>query len=109
MTTYVVRRGIGALIVLWAVATLVFIMLKLAPGDPAYIVGGMYATPQDLAVIRHSMGLDRPDLVQYWSYLTDISTANLGQSLFSKRPVTELLLERAPATIEITLLAALLA
>jgi peptide/nickel transport system permease protein len=109
VTIYILRRMLGGLFVLWAVATLVFGMIKLAPGDPAYIFGGMYATPEDLAVIRHSMGLDQPVYVQYWTYVSNAARGNLGQSLFTHTPVTELLIERAPATIEITMLAALVA
>ncbi len=100
-------------LILWIVVTVVFISLRLAPGDPAVLLLGPTAGRQDvaenLADIRERYGLDRPMIVQYGIYLTDIVTGDLGNSNRSDRPVIGLIATAAPVTINLILLSILVA
>jgi peptide/nickel transport system permease protein len=100
---YVLNRLAASIVVLWAVATLVFGMLQLAPGDAAQVQLGVSARPEDLAALRARMGLDRPLHLQYVSYMFGLVRGDLGSSLFSGQPVRDLLWDRAPTTIELAL------
>jgi peptide/nickel transport system permease protein len=103
--TFLLRRIIGAVCVLWAVATLVFIAIQLSPGDPAQVYAGPDATAQDLQAIRQQMGLNHPVFIQYLEWLGHAVRGNLGRSLFTGQSVSGLLLNRAPATLEIVIVA----
>jgi len=85
------------------VATLVFFITRLAPGDPAAIMLGDQATAADIAKLRASYGLDKPLPVQFVYWLGELAHGNLGQSIFLQRPVTQALLERAEPTSFLTL------
>jgi len=93
--SYVLRRILFAIVVMWAVYTIVFIMLYVVPGDPARVIagggGGLDATPEQLEAIREQYGLDRPVLIQYFSMLWGLVTLDWGTSFVLKRPVLELL------------------
>mgnify|MGYP001142661060 CR=1 FL=1 len=103
---YVGRRLLGAIPVLWGVATLVFIVLRLLPGDPAEVMlseaGGSAAA---IAELRDELGLDDPLLLQYGRYLVNLLRGDLGTSLFSRRPVLSLIGEQLPSTLELALAA----
>jgi peptide/nickel transport system permease protein len=103
MLTYLARRLGGLLVVLLIVATMVFFLTRLAPGDPAAIMLGDQASPADVARLRATYGLDQPLLVQFVLWLKEIATGNLGQSIFLQRPVTTALWERAEPTFFLTL------
>lgn len=81
------------------VATLVFVLMKLAPGDPAAAYLGDKATPRALANLRHSWGLDRPMFVQYLHFLGGLFVGEFGQSFIFRAPVSTLLALRLPATL----------
>jgi peptide/nickel transport system permease protein len=97
------RRFGSLVIVMFLVATMVFFLTRLAPGDPAAIMLGDQATPEDVAQLRVVYGLDEPILVQYVLWLKEVVQGNLGQSIFLQRPVTQALAERAEPTFFLTL------
>ena len=88
---------------MFLVATLVFFLTRLAPGDPAALMLGDQATAADIAALRAVYGLDQPILVQFGLWLKEIARGNLGQSIFLQRPVTQALLERAEPTFFLAL------
>jgi len=103
MTRYLASRVAGMLIVMLIVAVLVFLITRLAPGDPAAVMLGEQATTADIAQLRASYGLDKPVPVQFLYWLSEVARGNLGQSIFLQRPVTQALLERAEPTFFLTL------
>ncbi|MBT9260115.1 MAG: ABC transporter permease [Clostridiales bacterium] len=109
MAAYILRRLV-ALIPVWLGATiLVFLIMHLAPGDPALIMLGPKATAESLARLRHELGLDQPLPVQYLRWLGKVLHGDLGRSIQLKRDVAELLRTRMAATGILTLAAGLLA
>ena len=109
MLRYFVRRVLLAVPVLIGVATLVFSLIHLVPGDPAQAMLGDGASPQDVAELRTSLGLDRPLLTQYLAFLRHAVTGDLGRSFRTGQPVTTMIVERLPATAELALAAMLVA
>ncbi|MGY2051360.1 ABC transporter permease [Methylobacterium sp. JK268] len=103
MWTYLGRRLGGLLVVLFLVAAMVFFLTRLAPGDPAAIMLGDQATPEDVARLRATFGLDRPLLVQFVLWLKEIATGNFGRSIFLQQPVTTVLWDRAEPTFFLAL------
>lgn len=100
MTAYLARRILQAIPLLFALAVLNFALVRLAPGDPiAYLVGDAGADPQLAARLRQSLGLDRPMSEQFITYITNLARGDLGVSLFYRRPVSDVLFERIPATV----------
>ena len=109
MTRFLVRRLLLTVPVLLGVATLVFSLIHLVPGDPVQSMLGESASPEDIAEMRGRLGLDRPLYAQYVSFLKGIGTGNLGTSLRTNQPVTAAIAERMPATFELALAAMLVA
>jgi peptide/nickel transport system permease protein len=100
MSGYLRRRLLVAVLTLWGVATVVFGLVHLLPGDPAEtMLARSGASPEAVAALRTQLGLDRPLWVQYVRWLQQLATGNLGQSLFYHRPVTELIAEQFPFTL----------
>src|SRR5689334_25384788 len=95
--------------VLIGVVVAVFIMIKLAPGDPAASLLGVQATPDELARVRHAMGLDRSWPEQFAIWLGGVVHGDLGTSYINKKPVLELLLQRLPVTVELAVIGTVLA
>lgn len=102
-------RLLQAIPTLLGVATLVFFLLHLVPGDPVDALLGETAMQADREVLRQALGLDQPILFQYGSYLTGLATGEWGASLVDHRPVLELILERVPATAQLAVVSLLLA
>jgi ABC-type dipeptide/oligopeptide/nickel transport system permease component len=102
---YIVRRILLTIPVLLGVATLVFSLIHLVPGDPAQAMLGDGASAQDIAELRKSLGLDRPLLEQYVTFLRHGVTGDLGRSFRTGQPVTTMIVERIPATAELALAA----
>ena len=98
---YVGRRLLLALPVLLGVATLVFALIHLIPGDPARAILGEAASDAEIAQLRHQLGLDRSLAIQYVAYLGGLARGDLGISLRTGTPVARQILERLPATIEL--------
>ena len=109
MLWFVARRVLATVPVLLGVATLVFSLIHLIPGDPAQAMLGESASPQDVAELRTRLGLDRPLLEQYGAFLTGAVHGDLGRSLRTNQPVAASILERLPATAELGAAALLLA
>lgn len=80
------------------VVCIVFFLLHMIPGDPVEVMLGESALPADREALRHDLGLDQPILIQFQTYISDLAKLDLGKSLHSKRPITEILAERLPAT-----------
>jgi peptide/nickel transport system permease protein len=108
MTAYIIRRLLQLILVLFGVTLITFSMLKLVPGDPAVALAGKGATPSRIAYVRHERGLDRPFYVQYYKYVERLLHGDLGNSLFSGRPVTQMIKEAAPVTIQLAIAAVLI-
>jgi peptide/nickel transport system permease protein len=102
MLAYVVRRLGAMLVAMLIVASLVFVIVCIVPGDPAAVMLGDQATPQGVGELRAAMGLDRPLAVQFVIYLQSILVGDLGQSIFLNRPVLEAVAERAELTLLLT-------
>ncbi len=109
MTNYVLRRLVGMFVVMFIVATIVFVIAHIIPGDPAGVMLGSDATAADIEALRHRLGLDVPLPLQYLDFLRDAATLRLGDSIFLNRSVMQALGERAPLTAQLTLMAAALA
>lgn len=103
------RRLLQLVPVLIGVSFLTFLLLNLLPGDPAVAVLGDGATPEAVAALRGQMGLDDPLLLRYWDWVTAAVTGDLGTSLNSGESVTTLLVQRVPASLEIMVLAQVIA
>jgi peptide/nickel transport system permease protein len=98
MSRYIASRLVGLVIVVWLVLTIAFIIVRLAPGDPAALLLGPDATPEDAAILRARLGLDRPILVQYLAFVLNAVRGDLGTSIFFNQPVTQVLWDRAEPT-----------
>ncbi len=105
MRRYLLRRIVLLIPVLWGVATLVFAVTNIIPGDPVDLMLGETARPAQREELRKALGLDRPLLVQYGSYLGGLLKGDLGTSIHNNRPVAKLLAERIPASAELTIAA----
>lgn len=103
------RRIMGMVVVLFIVTTLVFIIVRVTPGDPAAVMLGSDATPEDIAQLRDRMGLNAPLLVQYGKFLWGLLQGDLGHSIFLNQPVGQALLARAEPTFFLTLFSILIA
>lgn len=109
MTRYVLRRLLLTLPALLGLVLLTFVLSRVVPGDPAAALAGDAATPAQIAEIRAQYGLDRPILEQAVIHVRQVLTGDFGRSVFSGRPVSEEILQRLPATLELTFVALLLA
>jgi peptide/nickel transport system permease protein len=107
MTTYIVRRLLQSVIVVLGVTVLVYFIL-FQTGDPTFLSVAPDATVEEVARVRHQLGYDRPWYVQYGDFFAGLVRGDLGISLRQQRPVFEVIKERLPATVELTV-AALLA
>jgi peptide/nickel transport system permease protein len=105
MASYVLRRLALSIPILFGVSLLVFFMLHSAGGDPAQLILGSRADPEAIAALRREMGLDRPLLAQYFSFLSGALRGDFGRSYRSNTPVTAEIAARFPATIELAVAA----
>ena len=106
---FLISRVLTAFAVALGVVCLVFFLLHLVPGDPVEVMLGESARPADKEALQRALGLDQPLHVQFGRYLANLGRFDLGTSLYSKRPVRDLLLERLPATVELGVTALLVA
>ena len=103
MLQYIVKRLLLAIPILVAVVTLVFFVVRMAPGDPAQVILGDSASQESLTALRAELGLDRPILVQYGEFLFSIIKGDLGNSIIRKQSINSMIAEVLPYTIELTL------
>ena len=104
MVALFARRLVQAILILVGVAAITFVLLYALPADPAVLLAGRNATPTTVANIRHQLGLDRPLIEQFWTYLSSLAQGDLGRSFNQKTAVAPLIAARLPATL--TLMAA---
>lgn len=105
MARHLLHRFLLTLPALWLVLTLVFLLIHIVPGDPVEQMLGEGAAPGQIEQLRHTLGLDRPLLVQYGNYLWQIARGDLGQSFKFQAPVRRVIFERYPATLQLAFLA----
>src|SRR5919204_419322 len=98
---YLIQRFLASVIALIGVSIIVFLMVRLLPGDPARVIAGLLASEEDVERIRRQLGLDQPLLVQYGVFMGRLLQLNLGPSARTSRPVTAEVLERLPSTIHL--------
>jgi peptide/nickel transport system permease protein len=101
--TYLLRRALAIIPVMLVVATVSFLLIRLAPGDPASVLAGPDATTEDLAQLRTALGLDQPLPVQLVKWYARLAQGDLGQSIFLRRPVVQAVVERLEPTLLLTL------
>jgi peptide/nickel transport system permease protein len=106
VTRFLVRRIVLGAAVLWVITTLVFVMFYVAPHDVARTIAGRQATPDTVAAVSRRLGLDRPILEQYASYLRNLVHGNLGYSFYNSTSVRSLLWQRVPVSVSLALGAA---
>jgi peptide/nickel transport system permease protein len=106
---YTIRRLYQLAIVMLGITFITFAMLKTVPGDPARFLAGKLATPQRIEFVRHQRGLDRSFSVQYVKYLEATVHGDFGKSLYTGLPVSDMIRQAAPVTIQLALAAILIA
>ncbi|MGX1162022.1 peptide/nickel transport system permease protein [Arthrobacter sp. SLBN-100] len=109
MLPYVAKRLGQSLLTIFLTVSTVFVLIRMAPGDPAYALAGPLATTGDLEKIRTSMGLSEPLITQYGIFLKELGAGNIGKSYSFQAPALEVVLSRLPNTIFLAVLAILLA
>ena len=102
MSTYILKRLAEAVVVCFGISIITFLLLHVA-GDPVQLLLSIEAKAEDAAILRKSLGLDQPLYVQYGIFLKGLARLDFGHSLFIREPALRLVLERFPATIELTL------
>jgi len=101
MLSFLFSRLASALFVIFGVTCLVFLFLHMVPGDPVEVMLGESAQPADREALRHALGLDQPLLTQFGQYMGNLLQLDLGKSLYSQRPIVDMLIERIPATVQL--------
>jgi peptide/nickel transport system permease protein len=109
VTGLILRRLLVGIFVLWGAVTLMFVLVRLAPGDPATLLLGPDASRDDISALREQMGLNRPLPVQYLSYLGQIARFDFGRSYRFEAPAMQVVVSHVPATINLTLTATVIA
>jgi len=102
LRTYALTRLALVLPMLWILLTLVFFMMRVAPGDPVTAALGGRLPEEELQQRRHAAGYDKPLIVQYVDYLGDVARLNFGTTITDDRPVTDVIIENGSATLELT-------
>jgi peptide/nickel transport system permease protein len=108
MLPYIARRVLSTIPVMAIVALFVFSLLYIAPGDPAAIIAGDQATPEQIAQIRVNLGLERPFLVRFTEWVWQILRGDLGISIFTSLPVTQLIKQRIEPTLSLMIVTLIL-
>ncbi|MEL6314679.1 MAG: ABC transporter permease [Pseudomonadota bacterium] len=103
MLFYIFKRILMTIPVMLVVALFVFLMLRLSPGDPAAVIAGDFATAEDVAKIREKLGLSEPIFIQFTKWIGALLQGDLGTSIFSNKPVTELIAQRIEPTVLLAL------
>jgi peptide/nickel transport system permease protein/oligopeptide transport system permease protein len=109
MLNYVIKRFLAMLPVLIGISILLFFMLRMLPGDPAQVLAGQMASPEEIETIRKQLGLDRPIYEQYIAYLSRLARLDLGRSARTQNPVIEEIWARLPNTVLLAVVAISLA
>ena len=108
MYAFIAKRLLSAAVTLFAVLTLIFVLVRVVPGDPAQVILGDQANAQSIAQLRERLGLDRPLAVQYGAFIADLATGDFGRSLVTGAPVLGEVLRVLPYTLELAAAALLI-
>ncbi|MDA4129217.1 MAG: ABC transporter permease [Thaumarchaeota archaeon] len=109
MLTYILKRIAYSIFPLFGVSIIGFVLFRVMPGDPALFLVGIGATQQQIDAVRAAIGENLPLYQQYFIWLKDVLTGNFGTSLYYNQPVTSVILQRLPATIELVIFAVIIA
>jgi len=107
--TYLLKRFFILLVTLILVSMVIFAVLMVIPSDPAQIILGIHATPETLQAVRHKLGLDRPVVIQYLSYIKNVAMGDLGRSITYDVSISSLIFSRLQVTIPLTVLSMIFA
>jgi peptide/nickel transport system permease protein len=102
--TYTIRRTAMALMILWFISIVVFVLMRLMPGDPALLQQGIQTTPEVIERVNRELGLDKPVPVQYWNWFSGVLRLDLGRSVLSQVNVTEEFMVRFPVSLQLMIL-----
>jgi ABC-type dipeptide/oligopeptide/nickel transport system permease component len=102
MLHFILRRLLLSVPFLWALLTIIFITIRIIPGDPTAAVLGSYASEASIKALQHQMGLDKPIYLQYLTYLSDLAQGNLGKSMVTGQPIANQLWSVLPYTLDLT-------
>ena len=105
MPRYVLKRLGQTVLTAWFTVTVVFVLLRLAPGDPAVNYAPPNPTSEQLDAVRHEFGLDQPVLAQYFTYLRNLLQGDIGTSFQFRQPALQVVMERLPYTITLAVAA----
>jgi peptide/nickel transport system permease protein len=108
LVTFIIRRVLLGVLVLWVISVAVFALFFIAPHDPARLLAGKEATPQTVALISARLGLNQPVIVQYGKFVTGLLHGNLGYSYYNSEPVSNLIMSRLQVTVSLAVGAAVL-
>lgn len=106
---FILRRSGRLLVSIWVLVTATFLMIRLVPGDPIRAAMGQLASPDIVEARREALGLNEPILTQYWNSITGLFSGDLGLSITSQLPVSDIIAQRLPATATLAILAFLVA
>jgi peptide/nickel transport system permease protein len=110
MTTYLIRRLLGLIPLLFGIALISFFFMQLMPGGPtALLARNPHMTPSQLAIIKHNLGIDQPWYVQFYKWLGNLLVGNLGTSYVQYRPVTQVIADRIPNTFQLVIISLVMA
>ena len=109
MTSYIIRRLLSLIPTLFGVSIIVFLFLRMIPGDPALALAGEHATDANVERIREEFGLNKPLPEQYITYMGKVLRGDLGRSILSRRPISDEIRVRFPATLELSICALIVA
>lgn len=107
--SYLLRRVVASVIAVFGVATIIFLMVRLLPGDPARVIAGLLASEEDVQQIRVQLGFDRPLYAQYGIFLARLGHGDLGSSARTSAPVLQEIGERLPATLKLAVVSSIIA
>jgi ABC-type dipeptide/oligopeptide/nickel transport system permease component len=108
MRKYALKRVLSAVTIMWAVATIVFLAMRLVPSDPAIVVLGDHASAEALEAFRTEMGLNRPLVDQYWEFIGGLARGDLGRSLITNRPIADQIWSLFPYTFNLAVFSTLI-
>ncbi len=103
MVSFLLKRLLQAIPVLFLTSIAMFLFIRMIPGDPAISMAGLNARPEQVEILREQYGLDRPLVVQYTTWLGQVLRGDFGTAYTSKRSISDLILQRLPATIELAI------
>ena len=106
--TYIRKRLLVMIFVLFGVSLIIFSMIHLVPGDPAFLLLGQHATDQQAAALRHQLGLDQPLPLEYWHFIFGMLHGNFGTSIAYQQPVNSLVLRSLPVSLFLAIYAMVL-